>query len=57
MRASRTGQVGRSEAGRMLEVLAYGALLFPGLFLAFRRVLPRVFRTWTDADVVLVSER
>uniref|UniRef100_A0A674MDA2 Smoothelin-like protein 2 n=1 Tax=Takifugu rubripes TaxID=31033 RepID=A0A674MDA2_TAKRU len=41
----------------MLEVLAYGAVVFPGLFLAFRRILPSVFRTWTDADVVLVSER
>lgn len=50
-------QVRRTKAGRMLEVLAYGAVVFPGLFFAFRRILPSVFRTWTDADVVLVSER
>ncbi|XP_062262291.1 ceramide synthase-like [Platichthys flesus] len=41
----------------MLQVLACGAVVFPGLFLAFRRLLPCVFRHWSDADVVLVSER
>lgn len=41
----------------MLEVLACGAVVFPALFIAFRSVLPNLFRTWTDADVVLVSER
>ncbi|XP_029375047.1 smoothelin-like protein 2 isoform X3 [Echeneis naucrates] len=41
----------------MLQVLACGAVVFPGLFFAFRRILPCVFRHWSDADVVLVSER
>ncbi|XP_026183687.1 smoothelin-like protein 1 isoform X2 [Mastacembelus armatus] len=41
----------------MLKVLACGAVVFPGLFLAFRRILPCVFKHWSDADVVLVSER
>lgn len=43
--------------GRMLQVLACGAVVFPGLFFAFRRILPCVFKHWSDADVVLVSER
>ncbi|XP_070411577.1 smoothelin-like protein 2 isoform X4 [Nothobranchius furzeri] len=41
----------------MLQVLACGVVVFPGLFLAFRRILPSVFKHWNDADVVLVSER
>ncbi|KAM9788940.1 ceramide synthase [Neosynchiropus ocellatus] len=41
----------------MLQVLACGAVVFPGLFVAFRKILPCVFRHWSDADVVLVSER
>ncbi|KAE8287685.1 Protein FAM57B [Larimichthys crocea] len=41
----------------MLQVLACGAVVFPGLFFAFRRILPCVFKHWSDADVVLVSER
>uniref|UniRef100_A0A3Q3JM80 TLC domain-containing protein n=1 Tax=Monopterus albus TaxID=43700 RepID=A0A3Q3JM80_MONAL len=41
----------------MLKVLACGAIVFPGLFFAFRRILPCVFKHWSDADVVLVSER
>lgn len=41
----------------MLQLLACGAVLFPGLFFAFRRILPAVFKQWSDADVVLVSER
>lgn len=41
----------------MFQVLACGAVVFPGLFLAFRRILPSVFKHWSDADVVLVSER
>uniref|UniRef100_A0A8C6U9L4 TLC domain-containing protein n=1 Tax=Neogobius melanostomus TaxID=47308 RepID=A0A8C6U9L4_9GOBI len=41
----------------MWAVLASGAVLFPGLFLALRSSLRRVFRRWSDADVVLVSER
>lgn len=41
----------------MWKVLSSGAVVFPGLFVAFRRVLPRVFSRWSDADVVLVSER
>ncbi|XP_026226888.1 TLC domain-containing protein 3A isoform X1 [Anabas testudineus] len=41
----------------MLQVLACGAVVFPGLFFAFKRILPCVFKHWSDADVVLVSER
>lgn len=41
----------------MLQVLACGVVLFPGLFFTFRKVLPSIFKQWTDADVVLVSER
>ncbi|XP_013992528.1 ceramide synthase isoform X2 [Salmo salar] len=41
----------------MLQVLACGVVVFPGLFFVFRRVLPSIFKQWTDADVVLVSER
>ncbi|CAL8279007.1 unnamed protein product [Arctogadus glacialis] len=41
----------------MLQVLACGVVVFPGLFFAFRRILPSIFKQWTDADVVLVSER
>lgn len=41
----------------MLEVLASGAVVFPGLFFALRRFLPCAFKHWSDADVVLVSER
>ncbi|XP_008331283.1 protein FAM57B [Cynoglossus semilaevis] len=41
----------------MWQVLACGAVVFPGLFVAFRRILPAVFEKWNDADVVLVSER
>lgn len=41
----------------MWTVLCSGAVLFPGLFLALRTGLPRLFRRWSDADVVLVSER
>ncbi|XP_061659570.1 ceramide synthase isoform X1 [Syngnathoides biaculeatus] len=41
----------------MFQVLACGAVVFPGLFFAFRKILPRVFKHWSDADVVLVSER
>uniref|UniRef100_A0AAQ4RZE9 TLC domain-containing protein n=1 Tax=Gasterosteus aculeatus aculeatus TaxID=481459 RepID=A0AAQ4RZE9_GASAC len=41
----------------MLQVLACGAVVFPGLFFAFRKILPCVFKHWSDADVVLVSER
>lgn len=41
----------------MLEVLASGAVVFPGLFFALRRFLPCAFKRWSDADVVLVSER
>lgn len=39
------------------RVLSSGVLVFPGLYLCFRSVLPRVFRSWSDADVALVSER
>lgn len=41
----------------MLQVLGCGAVVFPGLFFLFRKVLPSIFKHWTDADVVLVSER
>ncbi|XP_045062771.1 ceramide synthase-like [Coregonus clupeaformis] len=41
----------------MLQILACGVVIFPGLFFIFRRVLPSIFKQWTDADVVLVSER
>lgn len=41
----------------MLEVLLSGAVLFPGLFFFFRGILPGLFKHWSDADVVLVSER
>ncbi|KAI4788643.1 hypothetical protein KUCAC02_035726, partial [Chaenocephalus aceratus] len=41
----------------MLQVLACGAVVFPGLFFALRRLLPCVFKHWSDADVVLISER
>ncbi|KAK1787790.1 hypothetical protein P4O66_016276 [Electrophorus voltai] len=41
----------------MWQVLVSGVVVFPGLFFAFRKVLPSVFSRWTDADVVLVSER
>lgn len=41
----------------MLQVLACGVVLFPGLFFTFRKVLPSIFKHWTEADVVLVSER
>uniref|UniRef100_A0A673B0R6 TLC domain containing 3A n=1 Tax=Sphaeramia orbicularis TaxID=375764 RepID=A0A673B0R6_9TELE len=39
----------------MFQVLACGAVVFPGLFFAFRRILPCVFKHWSDADVVLTS--
>ncbi|XP_062845021.1 ceramide synthase [Trichomycterus rosablanca] len=41
----------------MWGVLVSGIVLFPGLFLALRKTLPVVFKRWSDADVVLVSER
>ncbi|XP_007257018.3 ceramide synthase [Astyanax mexicanus] len=41
----------------MWRLLFSGIVVFPGLFIAFRKVLPAVFKRWTDADVVLVSER
>ncbi|XP_012690261.2 TLC domain-containing protein 3A [Clupea harengus] len=41
----------------MLQVLGCGVVVFPGLFFLFRKVLPSIYKHWTDADVVLVSER
>ncbi|CAL1572774.1 unnamed protein product [Knipowitschia caucasica] len=41
----------------MWKVVASGVVVFPGLFWALRRLLPRVYCHWNDADVVLVSER
>lgn len=38
-------------------MLGCGVVVFPGLFFLFRKVLPSIFKHWTDADVVLVSER
>uniref|UniRef100_A0A672KV29 TLC domain containing 3A n=1 Tax=Sinocyclocheilus grahami TaxID=75366 RepID=A0A672KV29_SINGR len=39
----------------MLQVLVCGVVVFPGLFFTFRKVLPSIFKQWTDADVVLVK--
>lgn len=41
----------------MLAALACGAVVFPGLFLCFRKTLRNTFGHWSDADVVSVSER
>ncbi|KAM8903374.1 ceramide synthase-like isoform 2-T2 [Spinachia spinachia] len=41
----------------MLPAVLCGALLFPGLFHGFRRLLRSTFTHWSDADVVCVSER
>lgn len=41
----------------MLSVLLCGAVVFPGLFYGFRKVLKHTFTDWSDADVVSVSER
>ncbi|XP_006641181.1 TLC domain-containing protein 3A [Lepisosteus oculatus] len=41
----------------MLHVLLSGAFFFPGVFYLCRKVLPVCFKRWSDADVVLVSER
>ncbi|XP_034404511.1 TLC domain-containing protein 3A-like [Cyclopterus lumpus] len=41
----------------MFSALAYGAVVFPGLFYGFRTLLRRTFTRWSDADVVCVSER
>ncbi|XP_051253565.1 TLC domain-containing protein 3A-like [Dicentrarchus labrax] len=41
----------------MLTALVCGAVVFPGLFYSFRRILKHTFTHWTDADVVSVSER
>ncbi|KAM9359067.1 TLC domain-containing protein 3A-like [Symphorus nematophorus] len=41
----------------MLSALVCGAVVFPGLFYSFRKVLRRTFTQWSDADVVSVSER
>lgn len=37
--------------------LLWGALLFPGLFYGFRKILRKTFKHWSEADVVSVSER
>lgn len=57
LRADFAEKTVRGESSRMLEVLASGAVVFPGLFFALRRFLPCAFKHWSDADVVLVSER
>ena len=41
----------------MLSILACGTVFFPGLFYGFRKVLKSTFTHWSDADVVVVSER
>ncbi|XP_056229961.1 ceramide synthase-like isoform X2 [Seriola aureovittata] len=41
----------------MLTALACGAVVFPGLFYSFRKILKSTFTHWSDADVVSVSER
>lgn len=41
----------------MLKSLVCGAVVFPGLFYSFRKVLKHAFKHWSDADVVSVSER
>ncbi|XP_040901677.1 TLC domain-containing protein 3A-like [Toxotes jaculatrix] len=41
----------------MSAALACGAVVFPGLFYTFRKILKSTFTHWTDADVVSVSER
>lgn len=56
-RRSGSGLRAASHGHKMLQVLACGAVVFPGLFFALRRLLPAVFRHWSGADVVLVSER
>ncbi|KAA8593702.1 hypothetical protein FQN60_004536 [Etheostoma spectabile] len=41
----------------MFTALVCGAVVFPGLFYSFRKVLKYTFTHWSDADVVSVSER
>lgn len=41
----------------MWRAVSSGVLVFPGLYLCFRAVLPRVFPGWSHADAALVSER
>ncbi|XP_022623352.1 protein FAM57A [Seriola dumerili] len=41
----------------MFTALACGAVVFPGLFYSFRKILKSTFTHWSDADVVSVSER
>ncbi len=33
---------------KMLQVLVCGVVVFPGLFFTFRKVLPSIFKRWTD---------
>ncbi|XP_044057801.1 TLC domain-containing protein 3A-like [Siniperca chuatsi] len=41
----------------MFSALVCGAVVFPGLFYSFRKVLKYTLTHWSDADVVSVSER
>ncbi|XP_008304066.1 protein FAM57A-like isoform X1 [Stegastes partitus] len=41
----------------MLAALLCGAVVFPGLFCSFRKILKLRFARWSDADAVCVSER
>ncbi|KAJ7990283.1 hypothetical protein DPEC_G00298710 [Dallia pectoralis] len=38
-------------------MFAFGTAFFPGLFLISRKVLQSYFKSWNDADVVVVSQR
>lgn len=40
----------------MFTALVCGAVVFPGLFFSFRKILTRTFTQWSEADVVSVSE-
>ncbi|MEQ2200640.1 hypothetical protein XENOCAPTIV_001096 [Xenoophorus captivus] len=41
----------------MTAALVCGAVVFPGLFFSFRKILKHTWTEWSDADVVSVSER
>ncbi|CAB1431451.1 unnamed protein product [Pleuronectes platessa] len=41
----------------MLKAFICGAVVFPGLYYTFRKILKSALTHWSDGDVVLVSER
>ncbi|KAM4742217.1 ceramide synthase-like isoform 2-T2 [Anableps anableps] len=41
----------------MMAAVVCGAVVFPGLFYSFRKILKHTWTEWSDADVVSVSER